>query len=215
MLSGDWRLLRLATPLAREARPGHWLAGEVDQEPLRGAVVGGASDGSWLALLLPPSVTAAASANRPLNEAQLDGTALPTRTERPAVLIGEDAGIGAILYLAELLEPMPRLVLLGARTALPFRPQPSQILVPDLPAPVIGAVPRLERDGIPSRIADPDAAPGCYPGTVVELFGTWLANQSGDEPLEVIAAGPFGIDRRLRAAAGERTLTLRSGIVPG
>jgi dihydroorotate dehydrogenase electron transfer subunit len=51
-----------------------------------------------------------------------------------------------------------------------FRPRPSRFMPTGLPHGVIGAIPLLEDWGIPSRLASPSGLPGCYDGTLDDLF---------------------------------------------
>lgn len=66
------------------------------------------------------------------------------------------------------------LVLFGAEGPFAFRPRPSTILVPGMPAGVIACVPALEEFGVASRLANTLGLPGCYDGTVTELAALWL-----------------------------------------
>lgn len=53
---------------------------------------------------------------------------------------------------------------------LPFRPQPSVFLTPQLPAHVTAALPLLDDWQIPSRLCHPDGPPGCHDGAAADLF---------------------------------------------
>lgn len=90
------------------------------------------------------------------------------------LLIANGAGYDEIVRAAMALAPGSRaLVLFGAET-FAFRPRPSTILVPHIPAGVIACVPALEEFGIASRLASPTGLPGCFDGTVTELAEQWL-----------------------------------------
>jgi dihydroorotate dehydrogenase electron transfer subunit len=99
------------------------------------------------------------------------------------LLIGEGAGIGPTLFLAEQMRDQPTspaaalkpLVLLGSDTAFPFRPRPSVIIVPGIPTGVIACMPLLEEWGIASRLASTADLPGCFEGTVTALADAWLS----------------------------------------
>lgn len=93
------------------------------------------------------------------------------------VLIGTDAGYSPLVRTAlqhATAEPSRLLVLFGADDSFPFRPRPSTILVPHMPAGVIASIPALEEMGIASRLASTAGLPGCYDGAVTELAALWL-----------------------------------------
>jgi hypothetical protein len=89
------------------------------------------------------------------------------------LLIANSAGYDEIVRAAMALSTDRALVLFGAET-FAFRPRPSTILVPHMPAGVIACVPALEEFGIASRLASPSGLPGCFDGTVTELAEQWL-----------------------------------------
>jgi dihydroorotate dehydrogenase electron transfer subunit len=126
------------------------------------------------------------------------------------LLIGEGAGIGPTLFLAEQTRakdtmpaasganaaptaaPWKPLVLLGSDTPFPFRPRPSVIVVPGIPTGVIACMPLLEEWGIASRLASAADLPGCFEGTVTDLADAWLSSLSPTDlaEVEVFACGP-------------------------
>jgi dihydroorotate dehydrogenase electron transfer subunit len=116
------------------------------------------------------------------------------------LLIGEGAGIGPTLFLAEQMrakDAVPAalgtpLVLLGSDTPFPFRPRPSVIVVPGIPTGVIACMPLLEEWGIASRLASTADLPGCFEGTVTDLADAWLSSLSPTDlsEVEVFACGP-------------------------
>jgi dihydroorotate dehydrogenase electron transfer subunit len=89
------------------------------------------------------------------------------------LLIATSAGYDEIVRAAMALSTDRALVLYGAET-FAFRPRPSTILVPHMPAGVIACVPALEEFGIASRLASPSGLPGCFDGAVTELAEQWL-----------------------------------------
>jgi len=89
-----------------------------------------------------------------------------------ATTAGYDQIIRAAMALGEA-QAARAVVLFGAET-FAFRPRPSTILVPHIPAGVIACVPALEEFGIASRLASPSVLPGCFDGTVTELAEQWL-----------------------------------------
>lgn len=96
--------------------------------------------------------------------------------KRVELLIAMDAGCDAIIRaaMAKSSESSTLVVLFGAQAEFPFRPRPSTILVPHMPAGVIACVPALEEFGIASRLASTMGLPGCFDGTVIELAELWL-----------------------------------------
>jgi hypothetical protein len=101
------------------------------------------------------------------------------------LLIGSDSEHTAVIRAANEMHASDSrtalLVLLGAADSFAFRPRPSTILVPGMPAGVIAAVPSLEEFGIASRLASEAGLPGCYDGTVVELAAAWLKSVEATE----------------------------------
>jgi dihydroorotate dehydrogenase electron transfer subunit len=92
------------------------------------------------------------------------------------LLIATSAGYDEIVRAAMALSDARAaraVVLFGAET-FAFRPRPSTILVPHMPAGVIACVPALEEFGIASRLASTSGLPGCFDGTVTELAEHWL-----------------------------------------
>ena len=129
------------------------------------------------------------------------------------LLIGSDSEQAAVIRAAgdiQASDPsMPLLVLLGAADSFSFRPRPSTILVPGMPAGVIAAVPSLEEFGIASRLASDAGLPGCYDGPVTDLAELWLASLDPSElaKIEILfgageetARSVEDLGRRLRLA---------------
>jgi dihydroorotate dehydrogenase electron transfer subunit len=91
-------------------------------------------------------------------------------------------------------------VLMGSEIPFPFQPRPSTMLVPGLPAEVIGCMPLLEDWGVPSRLATLAGFAGCYDGYVTDLAAEWLGSLDAATRAEVemFACGPTPM---LQAAA--------------
>jgi len=122
-------------------------------------------------------------------------TPSPERQRR--LLIGGGVGIPPMIFLAEQLKDAPPdvprpVVLMGSEIPFPFRTRPSTLLLPDLPADVIAAMPLLESWRVPSRLASKSNFPGCYSGYVTELASLWLASldQQSLSEVEIFACGP-------------------------
>jgi dihydroorotate dehydrogenase electron transfer subunit len=186
---GGYALLRITAKLAADPQPGHAL--RIDGRAW--AILQPALDQSWVDCLQrdvpPPAVGAEVSASGPLGE-PFD---LDAATPR-ALLQADEGGIAPLVFLARVLRArQPRVkpfALFDLTPPLPFRPLPSRIMTPGLPAGVIGALPLLEDWGIPSRIAcragDP---PGCFAGAATELARGWLEVAQGVADVTVFACG--------------------------
>ncbi len=109
-------------------------------------------------------------------------------------MIGEGAGIGPTLFLAEQMREKAGtpLVLLGSDTPFPFRPRPSVIVVPGIPTGIIACMPLLEEWGIASRLASTADLPGCFEGPVTDLADAWLSSLSPADlaEVEILSCGP-------------------------
>jgi dihydroorotate dehydrogenase electron transfer subunit len=135
------------------------------------------------------------------------GRGFAPRPSRPrALLIGGGVGIPPMIFLADALRrrsdvPWRPLVLMGSEVPFPFRPRPSTLLLPGLPAGVIAAMPLLEDWGVPSRLASLEGFPGCHEGYVTSLAQEWLATleTAALTELEIFACGPTPM---LQAVAG-------------
>jgi dihydroorotate dehydrogenase electron transfer subunit len=103
------------------------------------------------------------------------------------LIVGEGAGIGQAIHLAEQRRgpSWHPLVLLGSDAPFPFRPRPSIIVVPGIPTGVIACMPLLEEWGIASRLASTLDLPGCFEGTATALADIWLASLSAEERAQV------------------------------
>lgn len=124
------------------------------------------------------------------------GQPFTTKPERPrALLLGGGVGMPPMIFLAESLKQQggfSPLVLLGSEVPFPFTQQPSRIMVPGVPAGVIGAMPLLEDWGIPSRLASLQSYAGCYQGYITDLARHWLdaLDDTQRKEVEVFSCGP-------------------------
>jgi dihydroorotate dehydrogenase electron transfer subunit len=131
-------------------------------------------------------------------------------TARIDLLIATSAGYDEIVRAAMALsdaQARRALVLFGAET-FAFRPRPSTILVPHMPAGVIACVPALEEFGIASRLASTAGLPGCHDGTVEELAEIWLgALGAGDlDAIHISVSGAEATVSAVRALGHARRL---------
>jgi dihydroorotate dehydrogenase electron transfer subunit len=186
---GGYTWLRVTAKLEAGPQPGHAL--RLDGRTW--AVLQPALEQGWVDCLQravpPPAVGAEVPMNGPLGE-PFD---LDAATPR-ALLFADHDGIAPIVFLARVLRArQPRVkpfALFDLLPPLPFRPPPSRIMIPGLPAGVIAALPLLEDWGIPSRIAcSAGDLPGCFEGAVTELARGWLEISQGVADVTVFACG--------------------------
>jgi dihydroorotate dehydrogenase electron transfer subunit len=130
---------------------------------------------------------------------------VPSPGRPRTLLVGGGVGIPPMVFLAESLKARrdarwSPLVLMGSEIPFPFQARPSTILVPGLPADVIGCMPLLEDWGIPSRLATLAGFAGCYDGYVTDLAAEWLGSLDAAAlaEVEMFACGPTPM---LKAAA--------------
>lgn len=114
--------------------------------------------------------------------------------QRP-LLIGGGIGIPPMVFLSDHLHRQhiyQPLALLGSEVPFPFRPKPSQIMIPGMQDGIIAAMPLLEDWGIPSRLASLQGYPGHYEGYVTTLARHWLQTLTNDimKEVEIFACGP-------------------------
>ncbi len=125
-----------------------------------------------------------------------------------ALLIGGGVGLPPMVFLANRLndgDGFKPLVILGSEAPFPFRPWPSKIPAPGMPAGVIAAMPLLEDRGIPSRLASLQGYPGCHQGYVTDLARAWLAELDDDarSEVEIFSCGPHPMLEAVAKLAGE------------
>jgi dihydroorotate dehydrogenase electron transfer subunit len=120
----------------------------------------------------------------------------PDAARPRALLVGGGVGIPPMIFLAEWMAaqqgPWKPLVLMGSEIPFPFKPRPSTILVPGIPAGSIACMPLLDGWGVPSRLASKAGFPGCYDGFVTQLADEWLGSLDAraKAEVEVFSCGP-------------------------
>jgi len=203
---GEQFVLRISAPAcAAHAEPGQFVHLTCDpaiamRRPL--SILRASQEEGWIELLykIVGSGLAALAARKPGETLSLIGPIgkpFTAHAERPRpVLIGGGVGIPPMIFLAERLraapEPCGPLVLMGSEIPFPFRPRPSTIVVPGMPAGTIASMPLLEQWGVASRLASRAGFPGCFEGYVTELAGEWLGSLPAAElaEVELFACGP-------------------------
>ncbi len=186
---GDYTLLRVATNWATDLQPGHAL-------PIAGVawpVLQASPEQGWAECLQRQVPRLAVGESVRVSNPTGEPFDLAAATPR-ALLLADNDGAAAVLFLARRLRNwQPRVkpfALFELTPPLPFQPQPSRVMIPGLPASVIGALPLLEDWSIPSRIAGPgEFIPGSFEGTVAELACGWLDVSQGVADITVFASG--------------------------
>ncbi|ADE13411.1 oxidoreductase FAD/NAD(P)-binding domain protein [Nitrosococcus halophilus Nc 4] len=111
------------------------------------------------------------------------------------LLLGGGVGIPPMVFLADTLrrdKQFKPLVLMGSEVPFPFRPRPSQFLIPGLPEGAIGAMPLLEDWKIPNRLTSLQGYPGCFEGFITDLARHWLQtlDPAQRQAVAIYACGP-------------------------
>ncbi len=112
------------------------------------------------------------------------------------LLIGGGVGIPPMVFLAEQLKQQKQtpqsFVIMGSEVPFPFSTQPSQIMVPGIPAEVTACMPLLDEWGIASRLCSTQDYTGCYQGYVTGLTRDWIEaiNKQRHTEIEIFSCGP-------------------------
>lgn len=221
LLPGEHWLLRLAAPkIARQAQPGQFVhltcpppdhAQGLLRRPL--SLLKANLEEGWIDLLykVRGEGTGLLSRRKAGGTISVLGPAgngfRPHPQRQRRLLLGGGVGMPPILFLAERLAHTPdggkTLVLLGSETAFPFPARPSTLLLPEMPAGVIAAMPLLEDLEIPNRLSSSRDFPGCYQGFVTDLARLWLEKLDPAllTEVELFACGPEPMLRAVAALA--------------
>lgn len=219
--AGAQHVMRLACgPVAARCRPGSFVHLRCDDAlPMRRpmSVMRADADRGWLDILFKAHGlgTRALAARQPGDVLSVLGPiGRPFRLDgyrsRP-LLIGGGVGVPPMIYLAEHLRATASdcapLVLMGSEVPFPFRPRPSRIMTPGMPADVIAAMPLLDDWGVASRLASGAGFAGCFAGFVTDLARAWLdAEVCAREDVEIFACGPTPMLAAVAALAREYAL---------
>jgi len=160
--------------------------------------------------------TARLAARRPGERLSLLGPiGRPFRPDpaRPrALLLGGGVGMPPVIFLAERLaaagEPWRPVALLGSEAPFPFELVPARLPVPGVPAEAERSLARLERAGVPARLASGRGHPGCHRGLVTELARAWLETLPGiaRRGVQLYACGPHPMLAAVARLAAEQGL---------
>ncbi len=126
------------------------------------------------------------------------------------LLLGGGVGIPPMIFLAEHIKNTTAntwpLALMGSEVPFPFKPRPSQILVPGIPKDVIACMPLLDSWGIASRLSSLQQYGGCYQGYVTDLARRWLQDRQQHQDVELFACGPVAMLQAVAKLAQEYRL---------
>ncbi len=213
---GDQHIIRLqAQECATHAQPGSFVHLQCDpQHPLRRplSIMRVSPASGWVDILYKAvgKGTRLLAGRKPGETISLlgpIGKPFEVNCTRP-LLIGGGVGMPPMIFLAEHLRPQKEIqpfVILGSEAPFPFRPEPSQILVPGVPNEVIAAQPLLDSWNIPSRLASLQGYPGCYEGYVTDLARHWLKslNDTTRAEVAIFSCGPHPMLEAVAALAAE------------
>ncbi len=219
---GDQYQMRLHAPeIAERARAGQFVHVTVDPaRPLRRPISIMRVDGKngWVDLLYKVFGEGTALLSRrevgeKINVMGPIGNRFVPHMDHPRpLLIGGGVGMPPMVFLADALREIKGayqpFAILGSEVPFPFKAQPSQIMVPGIPAEVIGAMPLLEDWGIASRLASQQGYAGCFEGYVTDLARHWLnaLTEEQRKEVEVFACGPHPMLEAVAALAREYRL---------
>ncbi len=215
---GDQFVMRLLAPhCALKALPGSFVHITCDpQLPMRRpiSIMRVSADEGWVDLLYKRvgKGTGLLAARKVGEKISLMGPIgkpfAPSESCRHPLLIGGGVGMPPMIFLAETLRKqrdIQPMVILGSEVPFPFKPTPSQILLPGIPEGVIAAMPLLDDWGIASRLASLQGYAGCFEGYVTDLARHWLdgLNSSERKSVEIFSCGPHPMLGAVAALAKE------------
>ncbi len=128
------------------------------------------------------------------------------------LLIGGGVGMPPMIFIADEIKKQRShyqpFVILGSEVPFPFRAQPSQFILPGVPAEVTATMPLLEEWNIPCRLASLQDYAGVYEGYVTDLARLWLNALSEDErdQVEIFSCGPHPMLKAVAELAAEFNL---------
>jgi len=115
--------------------------------------------------------------------------------KRP-LLIGGGVGMPPMIFIADEIKKQrghyQPFMILGSEVPFPFTAQPSQIIIPGLPAEVTATMPLMEDWNIPCRLASLQGYPGVHEGYVTDLARHWLSSLDKEQlkEVEIFSCGP-------------------------
>lgn len=153
-----------------------------------------------------------------IRSAYIDGDAIAPDPAKPRViLVSADIALACSIFAAALLKTQPRYTITAFAQfddAVPFKPVPSQILMPACPPDVIAAVPLLDAWSIPSRLVSAMEKSGFFHGDFSDFLELWWQRLSRRDEIQILGYGPRDFLKRLEEWCIPRRITLRTAEIP-
>jgi hypothetical protein len=151
-------------------------------------------------------------------QARIEGEAALPHPDYPKLVVvsGDNALACSILASARLRAQHDLTVFAYFDRAVPFKPAPSQILMPACPPEAIAAIPLLDAWNIPSRLASPLEQSGFYHGDICGLLDYWWQRLSEKDhsQVQMLAFGQHDFLRGLKEWCAARGISLRTAEIP-
>ena len=116
------------------------------------------------------------------------------------LILGSELPMANLFYLAkqrsDLAEGVRTIALLHSQQGFPFAVKPALFMTPDLPAEAIGTSSLLEDWKITNRLASDLGLPGCFDGSLSEIFAFWASNQPASEAWKIVACTPLETQKK-------------------
>ncbi len=205
------RIIRFkSSSLSQQARPGHRLKLEGGRWPIWRCQ----PQQSWLELLYPladePTGLASLQVGESVDVELLNKNQFTMSAKQQHLLLADDRGLPAMLYFSLELhrQQATQLALFSSEESWPFKPHPSQIIIPELPGHIIATIPLLEQRGIACRLSHSMGQPGCFDEGISLLAQHWL-DRMHDKPIALYSAGSTEFGRTSEKLAKQYSLDLQ------
>jgi len=128
------------------------------------------------------------------------------------LLIGGGVGMPPMVFVADTIRQnhpdFSPLMILGSEVPFPFNAQPSEFMIPGMPAGIVATMPLMDDWHIPCRLASTQGYAGCFEGYVTDLARLWLdaLTEEQRQQVEVFACGPHPMLEAVALLAREYAL---------
>jgi len=205
------RIIRFKSDsFSQQAQPGHSLSVEGGRWPIWRSQ----SQQGWLELIYPladePTSLAELQVGERVNAELLSQDQFLSSPGQQHLLLADSGGLPAILYFSLELcrQKQAQLALFSSDDSWPFKPHPSQIIIPELPGHVIATIPILEQRGIACRLIHSMGQPGCFDEDIDLLAQHWLEQQRNKD-VKLYSAGSKALGIKSKQLAENYSLTLQ------